>query len=60
MHVRIMIIISTPSGAVAHTTSSSVVCRAVSRDLNKEEFLVTPLATPPQIDVVMGMALLFE
>ena len=34
--------------------------RAGSRDLNKERFLVTPIATPTQIGVVMGMALLFE
>ena len=35
-------------------------CRAGSRDLKKGGFLVTPIATPTQIGVVMGMALLFE
>ena len=34
--------------------------RARSRDLNKGRFLVTPIATPTQIGVVMGVALLFE
>ena len=34
--------------------------RAGSRDLNKGGFLVTPIATPTQIGVVMGVALLFE
>ena len=33
---------------------------AGSRDLNKGGFLVTPIANPTQIGVVMGVVLLFE
>ena len=49
-----------PQFGRSHVFVSGMLIRAGSRDLKKGGFLVTPIATPTQIGVVMGVALLFK